>query len=356
MANDLGPNPYISNDLGPYNNQYVRPSPLFVTSTGSFRSDGYEANPYTFEEAVSVAISGDHFFVKADDQYNYTGIFNIGCNGDLQYPIRWEGYGVTTGDKQKPLLSFSETGVVHVTGSYNHFHNLHFSGASNIVSNLVIHNTGNYCIYDNVIFDNYSATYPFLLNTSTTTQTIFNECYFGGYGYLVYIVRTSLYKDCIFNQKGGNYGPVLEIKGGGWIEGCVFIGGDRASTLLDLDNGAMINNCIFYNCPEGSSVGTVYHRQVAISNSIIWDGAQYGVSKTISTYDGTEHIMLNNVAIGNCTAGRTNGLLDTQENNPITLTVDPFVDSSNFDFRLNDLPGGGRECRRNNIGPPRLRE
>jgi hypothetical protein len=58
--------------------------------------------------------------------------------------------------------------------------------------------------------------------------------------------------------------------------------------------------------------------------------------------------LLTRCADYNCTSGRTEAVplgVMIDDIDPIRLTADPFVDVANYDFSLNNAPGGGAMCR-----------
>ena len=114
-----------------------------------------------------------------------------------------------------------------------------------------------------------------------------------------------------------------------WIQNCVF---------YDFDNEG-----IHFSDQEDSSA---HSAGVCITNCIFVASTDSG-SYAIETSDSGVNVgyLFQNNAIYNC-AGHTNGFAVTGlTGGNITLTADPFVDGDNMDFRLNNVAGGGAECK-----------
>lgn len=126
---------------------------------------------------------------------------------------------------------------------------------------------------------------------------------------------------------------------------CIAIG---SSTGFSLDNtggyrGCFIN-CISYNNGNGFNVDSaecvvMMENCIAYRTTIGGTGFVFGVPGTVTTRG---FYQLNNCAVGNHSARFTAAAdIYTNDQNPINLTENPFIDAANGDFRLNDNPGGG---------------
>jgi len=130
---------------------------------------------------------------------------------------------------------------------------------------------------------------------------------------------------------------------------------------LDSDGGnnncaVISNNTIYNNGQEGIyfyDLPTYNDSYISIChNNIIWgdgDAASIGMANNASNSGGeVSTVHFYNNAIGNVGGGDYTDfwLGITSGAAPITLTSDPCVDGSNLDFRLNNISGGGADCRR----------
>jgi hypothetical protein len=109
--------------------------------------------------------------------------------------------------------------------------------------------------------------------------------------------------------------------------------------------GTLIDHCVFSNSLSAVSLSTGLDlslgtaTDLVIKNSIFYGNGKYGISASdVSNLDGL--LMRNNAFGGNGTAATQT---ITTGSNPITLTANPFVSST--DFALNSTAGGGAACK-----------
>ena len=191
------------------------------------------------------------------------------------------------------------------------------------------------------------------------------------------------------NQSARNGAVFITTHKGGNFQGCVFRGDQGIGGSITSGGSLIVDHCIFAGTTlDGAGDGRAdcdtcikvdldpTNRMIFIKNSVFYDfdfeaihindqestGENvFGVmilnnifvaSTDSGTFalelDDTSHttgIMFQNNAIFNC-GGHTDGLADTGlTGGNITLTADPFVDGDNLDFRLNNVSGGGADCR-----------
>jgi len=117
------------------------------------------------------------------------------------------------------------------------------------------------------------------------------------------------------------------------IDGNTIVGFDDA---ISIDNGCTASNTrghvsftnnLIYNC----------------TNGIILNDSPVAISK----------ILASNNAMGLVT-NRLTATGDLEEINPVLLTADPFTDSANNDYSLNNVAGGGALCRSAGLEPGAL--
>ena len=117
------------------------------------------------------------------------------------------------------------------------------------------------------------------------------------------------------------------------------------------DASAGKNRIIYGNSIYNVSEGIEFKGVISLSRSaqdlifgnVIWNCATDGISNLGSNTSGVT-IMYN--AVGDCTSDRYSGWGDNPTGiGDVTLTVDPFNDAANWDFRLNSTTGGGLELQ-----------
>jgi hypothetical protein len=113
-----------------------------------------------------------------------------------------------------------------------------------------------------------------------------------------------------------------------------------------------VTNSTFYGfSDEGirytQMFGASDHKNHVVMNNIFWgDGSagSAGIENDDAGQTATIHFLNN--AIGNVDTDYLDFASDITDNiGTISLSVDPFVDGANLDFRLNNTSGGGADCR-----------
>lgn len=189
--------------------------------------------------------------------------------------------------------------------------------------------------------------------------------------------------NCVFHSKGN--APVLSFNrvrsaygNGGQYHNCIFVGSGNETlytptgTCHTQSMTAMLaKNCIFYNLSSAVKLNHIpvsttssYNTEQEMQNKIdtlrihecMFINCNIG-AETPSYSDPTgwesglftmEHVFrLHKCAFYNNTVSNTSG--DLTNISPIQLSADPFVDSANFDFRLNDDPNGGKKIKDHDI-------
>lgn len=190
------------------------------------------------------------------------------------------------------------------------------------------------------------------VNTNASGEGLYSQdclvyrCYMEAQGDFCYQGYRSHIYDSFIYANGASVGIELFTPGTNVIN-CVVRGDGSCDGISGpVGDYSRIHGNRIYNCDDGIFIDTmpVASSGIAgpsISNNIIYS-CNYGIRNT-----DTEEITLGlfQNAIGNCTSGRYNGFGDTPFPDDITLTADPFTDSANGDFSLNDNVNGGALCR-----------
>lgn len=306
-----------------------------------------EADPWTLDEWMQNATSGDVGWIKADGEYS--GI-SAGTpftnNGTAANPITMRGYGSVTGDGVRPLMN--ECSSWDLDGSNIRILDINFSGNASV--EVLKPNS-------RAVFINCNITNAGTGLAVIGDYGIFINCRLESVGASVSGGSRPCFVSCVL--KSGGTSTTAAIDGAnyvGSVVNCILIGNgfqDGISWSSSIANrfGAVIQGNVFYNFVDAMDFSLVDddYLRAAIINNIIYNCSGYGI--VFGSGDQNNFVVVGN-AMGSLTSGRTSGMTSTEEINPIILTGDPFVDSANEDFRLNDVPGAGRECRHARLRPP----
>ena len=125
----------------------------------------------------------------------------------------------------------------------------------------------------------------------------------------------------------------------------------NCSVGMYMANADAMANCLVYDCVNGITTGSVG----LISNCTVDNCSGYGIRSAIYSFitgciisncvkgyeSGSVYEDLQQVAFYNNTSDGDTGELDFDT---IALTADPYNDSANDDYRLNETAGGGADC------------
>ncbi len=315
--------------------------------------------------------AGDILYIKKTSSPHDPGAdLTYDLSGSSTGEILIEGYGTTVGDN----VQFEITGrKTDITGDELRFKNISFTHS----------NGGSYTVNINQGFRNFYINCKFVnssfsgnsnaLEVTNGHGNNFFGCYFeAGSTHtarngVVFINthKSGLFDGCVFRGDQGLGGSITS-SGLVIVDNSIFCSagidpaGDNRSDLdtaikVDLDASNklfMVKNCVFYDFDnEGIHINDQEETGQNVMGVMILNNI-FAASTDSGTFavelDDTSHktgIMFQNNAIFNC-AGHTDGLAATGlSGGNVTLTADPFVDGDNMDFRLNNLAGGGAECR-----------
>lgn len=317
---------------------------LYVSSLAAGGGAGTSGDPYTRDEAHGVAAAGDTIWVKADGDYADTyAAASFTNSGTGTAPIYVIAYTTTPGDGG--------------TASYSGSINWGPGGGVVVWSGIDFSvNTATSCLSpdaDNSFFQckirNTGSGQPFNANSLN-----FVGCYIeGGEGARGGSLNLHATQIKLNGNGTGTY--ALETLWGMSISSVLLIG-DGGSIGIRVASQSFgycpvkIAGCTVYNCSDGIDLSGAADgdRPITIVDNIIYTCSGYGINYNTGD-DG--HVLIANNAIGDCTSGRVN-LNGAIELGGITLTADPFTDSSTGDFTLNNTGGGGALCRGAGLIPP----
>jgi hypothetical protein len=309
--------------------------------------------------------AGDKLYIKISATYLQTTTINVTVPGAANTGFfDVEGYLTTPGDEgagsyvdmtcatnsiafwslnDAEFWRFKGLKLTHSAATRGHG----FNGVTNATSQMWIEN----CIIDSCLIGLAGLITPNVINTEIKNSvldaaTCTNVRYYG----------------CDIHDNGGDgYDSVGGSTATVWALNTIFDSNGGKGINQDSTNSTVqmiLDHCIFVdNVSDGLFVGdpTVPIASY-ISNCIFaYNGnpsAGYGQNHAEAAPEVNARMFLNrnNAYLSNTSGARNNvgaGIGD------VTLTVDPFVDRTNRDFRLNNTAGGGAACRA--AGFPALR-
>lgn len=330
----------------------------YVTTVGAGSHDGSsEANAWTFEEAIAAPVAtGCRVNVKTGT-HTLTAARTL-PSGTSENPIEWRGYNSTIGD----LESVGRDGTTGELLTTN-FPIIDCTAAYRLTM-------GGYCTLKNLIITSAitsnttlsAATAGFLVERCRVeaTGTGSTKCATGS-------TVAGAFVDCDFPISSNNSAAVNVQMNWNSIYGCrvwCTSGSPNASQIgIQLNGiGAECSHCVIFNVGKAitisaSSLSIRFNSWFGVATGIeITAGAgiiEHNVGWSHSGYAITGSATSGNPLIRNNALGsHTSGRLDTttlgsviEEKNAVTLTADPFVDSTNKNFSLNNTSGGGILCR-----------
>lgn len=320
----------------------------FDTPAGGLNDGSSEANAWETPADVVFA-AGERVNLKSNTRYALTASWNIATSGSATQPIYLRGYNSTIGDGGDILLSVSAWIRIYVTGNIFFIEGTIDLTSSGVVGNQVFYiaatrghveklkivktTTGQYTVPIAVIGDGsigslYVESYG---NSTSTAAAVYVS---GG------IINNAEIK-CVNGQRGMelNHGYQVSLASKVLIYSLVsttaagiYISG------LGTDYGMLLNHFTI----DGFDDGLVFNT-LPTSNAIFCGfGIISGAVDAISTNEATTKtgVSFQGIAFYN----NTNDYSDMGDNvviNPIACTADPYTDSANGDFSLNNTAGGG---------------
>ena len=317
-----------------------------------------EANAWqTWGDAISGAAAGDRVNVKRTSSRAASGDVQWNVSGTINAPIHIRAYETTIGDGGM----FEQNNRFRCTGE-----NVLIEGIDILSSTtLLLWITGDMCCAYRCRVENTGGG-----NAIARAQDCsFINCYFKGSNIVAsYLVqgRRASFIGCYFELSDYNVASgsrILDLYNNQTVNNvvhCIIKGnGDADLSGIVISNdeqrkGGVICNNTIENCgiglqmKEGAGSGRL--DVIIIQDNIIYNCVK-GMENLQGTNTSTVGHVINNNALGNLTgAAYTN--MGEFVLNKITLTANPFIDTTNYE--LNDSVGGGALCKFLGASPDQL--
>ena len=249
----------------------------------------------------------------------------------------WEGYGTTRGDNVHAVLNCATaTGytVVQSTGRCCTFRNITVDGNSlSTIRGFHAQAYKTYC-WNCKAIDCTNKGFEWRGLRSALYYCLAENC--SSRGFVVNVAWHCMGKD--------NNGHDFELFDEGYLFNCVSEDTAWIAFLTSNAVGGRMSGCVAYSPGQHGFYLSSAFLQCDFINCIAYGCGLYGFGGDTVTYkkSGT----LTNCAGGSNTSGNVDSSAFAADENRgfITLTGDPFMDSSNSDFRLNNVAGAGRAC------------
>lgn len=329
----------------------------YVSPAGAGTHDGSsEANAWTFEEAIAAPVAaGCRVNVK-------TGTHTLTANrtlpaGTTESPIEWRGYNSTIGDLENQgrdattgELITTNFPVIDGTSAYRLIH-----GGYTTLKNLIVQSsvtngtalaaglTGHQTERCKILQSGTGSTRAFA-GTTTYGSVIDCDCVISSNNVSALVVTTnwsSIHASRVWCSNASPNAALIGIS----LSGIGSTGTDNVIFNVGVgiaisSGGIAARRNTWFGVANGVNINA---DACTIEHNVGWQHSGYAISGTT----GGNPLIRNN-AFGSHTSGRINtGGIGTiiEEKNPITLTADPFVDSTNKNFALNTDAAGGALCR-----------
>ncbi len=329
-----------------------------VTNDAPGGGNGDIDDPFTLAEAISTVAAGDLVNVKSGT-YLTTAVTTFATAGDGDNLITWRGYVNTPGDATVPVVIIdvqdNDANIIDITGAFQRFE--YFEARNNPTwekngmqilgaEGVICYRCRSELTGQTGLSTSFSVTHSF--------GSSFIECESTDWG----------------NGPSGASTSGINLSGGhnSWAFGCIAHNGHGWGFQFGQTGVCGMVNCISahnaqYGIHFSKSVGSEY--MVGISNCTIWGNDDHGIYFSISSANNNLPVIINNCIIGeNGTISSEHGIHSNgtglvaslvnvaffnnfgddvnasvtvwEPQDRITLTADPFVDSSatGLDFRL----------------------
>jgi len=298
-------------------------------------------------------------FTSGFKVYIAPGTYSHTVQPVLQTVCWFIGYNTlrTTTPSTRPILRSTDTGALIGTNGQSPylagFINLDLDGQSSNVTTAAERVSGTVAFesyFDNCIVRRMTVTG--ISSGSQIYNSLFHSNAEGANANNAFVrAFASVFRDNTGDGIGGN-----SSNGNIRASFCVFArnGGNGCSAYhLNIDN------CLFHS-NTGSAIGSTliggFNTSDYMRNLIIWNNGAWGILNSNSYIPGSASVSngyvntpqynsagFRSIAAGNNTSGNFHNL-----QNPtgfVVLTADPCVDADNNDFSLNNIAGGGADCR-----------
>lgn len=295
---------------------------------------------------TNLSVGGMIAYIKAGT-YSTSSGFTQSSNASVTFI----GYSTTRGDNGQPTLTTSHNSTVLFTqssSSSNAYYNLAFSVTATTAYACFQQSASASLLFVNCSFTSsgtanggegiYSTAQ---YNPLVLVNCVFTACEYGIYGNGTY--SSYFMYNCLFY--GNTYGLDNAATGGTvYAEGSIFYSNQYGIYQAGTSQTFGVNHCAFVsNTSDGIYLGNIVQMNLFL-NSIFYANSGYGFNQAASSYND---YYLNNAFGSNNGGGTGLNYVGTLNNSygQITLTADPFVSKSTYNFALNSTGGGGAACQ-----------
>ncbi len=267
-------------------------------------------------------IYGGDIYIKTGTYSVTSTSFNVssGCI-QIWYGTKMIGYGTTRGDTGRATIQLNVASATMLQeGNISHgFENIIFDGNSQSSSGFITNDGNDRGYFFNCDIKNFTA--------NTFGGATYEACYVSGNSYAI----AGNFYDCVItgSASDGCSGSIIR---------CVVYG----NSGIGYNGYASVIDCVIFN---NTSHGIQFNNgssAVEVRNTIISSNGGYGINIS-GTIQGL--VTVNCAYYSNTSGKYSTGANITRVIGEVTLSGDPFTNTSGGDFSLNTTAGAGAACR-----------
>lgn len=322
------------------------------TGDGTTDANSGATGSWTIAQAIAGYAAGQRVNIKAGE-YSVTGGLSFATAGTTTSPVCFRGYKNTIGDMDTvshgtfmsgteiPAFDLGSNRLVS-TVAFLMWQNIDMRSSQ--TTNAVVRSTGtnNSLIRCRIECTAAAASGRAIQMTSVECAII--SCWMKA-------TTTAAACATISNRSnvsqsvivGGSNGLDSAASASNAVVGCVFDSPLNHCIVVAASNPFILSNNVFYNAGADGVRFTGAFLHTVLINNIFSEIGGIGINNATGT--NTAFVFRNRNAFHDITTSQEAGFGDTEAIEPITLTVDPFVDAAAGDFNINDTANGGALLR-----------
>ena len=324
---------------------------VFYYSQASGDNDGTsEANAFTaIQTALNSLSAGDHLYCKRHSSREGAITTNLSFStsaGSGGSPTVIEGYGTTPGDG----IMYQTKSPIDFTGEHVYIKYLDIDTETDGNAAFKLFGDGNLmyrCVGNNTTTNTSGGTVR--LSDASAVECVFRGVSTTSGHAVAQITNSALIGCYIERTNDDNDGEIVELIASftrNAVIDCLLIsGGGNASNGIWMNFTNSFQNFICNNTIVNCGGAGIYHDDGTANGHtspiIFWNNllynCGYGINNNQATLSGTLALFASGNAFGAMGTAQTRNI--SANENPITLTASPFVDTTNY--QLNNVAGGG---------------
>jgi hypothetical protein len=243
----------------------------YISPTATGMGNGTQSNPFTIQQAISIASPGDQFYL-AIGVYNFSSSLNFSKDGTSANPIKWIGYlsnadygAISSNGTSSTLLrntTNSSNGPISMSGDYNIFDKIIFQQDYPTKQLISVGGAG-------VVLDSCAVKYPSNASSSTNHTVVVSGVgvkfryshFYNGSRTIIWVRKNSGTQADFFTMEyctltHASHHPPIQIMPA------------TNSTDPTTIKRPIVRNCLFIDNPYSDGVYSRYCEQFAFYNNL----------------------------------------------------------------------------------------